>query len=96
MAQNLSELKQRQLQLIACAAAQRNDLAELTKQLQKPLSWIDKGMAVAQSINAHPKTSAFAALATPLTLGTCFPKIQKWLARGLTAYQLGRSFMSSR
>ena len=60
------ELVERRNMLLARIATQREDLAEISLQLQRPISLVDKGVAVARFLRFHP--ALFAGLAAFLLI----------------------------
>ena len=65
MSGSLKDLELRQLELIAQANRERNEFSEHFEVLDKPLSWVDKGIDTFHFLKNNPIlwTSAFAALA---------------------------------
>ena len=54
MNEKMYELVERRNKLLARIVAQREELAEISSQLQSPLSLVDKGVTVARFLRFHP------------------------------------------
>jgi hypothetical protein len=80
--------------LVERAARQRTELAEIHANLEQPLAWLQRGLAMVGSIRAHPQVALLSVLAASLTFGRQISKARNWVVRGLAALQLYRTARS--
>ncbi len=96
MASTLSRLNQiqhRREQLVARAATQRNDMAEMFSQLRTPLQLADKSISFIRFITAHPLIPAvMLAGVVAVLIATRRFNLIKWAERGFVAWRMYRSF----
>lgn len=67
MTRRILGLAQRRHLLLQKIAAQRSELAQLSEQCQRPLTWLDTGLRTARYLRAHPAVLA-GGVATLLSL----------------------------
>lgn len=84
----LIELARRKERLIMRAGQQRAVIATSCLQLQKPLGMIDRGIAMARYLKAHPL-----ALAAGITVAAVLGRrsLLRWAGRGLFAWRAWHS-----
>ena len=85
-------MMQKREKLLALCAAQRDDLAVVTQQLEGPLKIADRGLAAARYLRRHPVALglAVAAVAVIRRRG-----LLTWAQRGLVAWRAYRAFSRS-
>jgi hypothetical protein len=81
-------LFRRQARLIERAAAQRAELGEVRANLEEPLGWLRKGLAVITAIRTHPQIALLSTLAASLTFARQTSMVRNWAVRGLALHQL--------
>lgn len=84
----LIELARHKERLIARAGQQRTAIVAAFRRWEKPAAAIDRGIAVAHFLRAHPLLLA-AGLAVAAVLGR--RNLMRWLGRGLVAWRTWRS-----
>ncbi len=84
----LIELARHKERLIARAGQQRAEIIDAFRRWEKPAAAIDRGIAVARFLRAHPLLLA-AGLALAAALGP--RNLIRWLGRGLVAWRTWRS-----
>lgn len=86
--ENLIELARRKERLIARTAAQRTAVAAAYQRWQKPASMLDRGIAVARFLKAHPLLLAIG-VAAAAAVGR--RNLLHWIGRGWVAWRAGRT-----
>jgi hypothetical protein len=77
---SIQEVEARRTLLLERIAQQRGDLQTLTQSLARPLSFFDKGYAIAQKIRQQPKFTLAAALAAAFVLRKKLPSLKMGFA----------------
>lgn len=88
MSERSAAIYRRQTRLIERAAAQRAELGAARANLEEPLSWLRKGLAVITAIRSHPQIALLSTLAASLTFARQTSKVRNWAVRGLALHQL--------
>ncbi len=88
VAETLIELARRKERLIARAENQRTEIAAAFERWRKPAGVLDRGIAVAEFLRAHPVLLA-AGLAAAAALGR--RNLMRWVASGMIAWRAWRS-----
>jgi hypothetical protein len=88
MSERSAALLRRQTRLIERAAAQRAELGAARANLEAPLGWLRKGLAVITAIRSHPQIALLSTLAASLTFVRQTSKVRNWAVRGLAMHQL--------
>ena len=86
--ESLVELARGKERLIARTAAQRTAIAGAYQRWQKPASMLDRGIAVARFLKAHPLLSAIG-VAAAAALGR--RNLVQWAGRGWVAWRTWRA-----
>lgn len=89
----LNDIQRRREQLVARAAAQRDDMAEMFAQLHTPLQLADKGISFLRFIASHPIIPAATLVGViAVLIATRRFNMMKWIERGFVAWRMYRSF----
>ena len=86
--ESLIELARRKERLIARTAAQRTAIADAYRRWQKPASMVDRGVAVARFVKAHPLLLAIG-VAAAAALGR--RNLLQWAGRAWVAWRTWRA-----
>jgi len=84
----LTAITRRRAALVAKAAAQRNELGRWLQPWQKPLAFVDRGVALARRVRAHPLALA---IGVPLLFRLGFGRWSVWARRLWTGWQIYQS-----
>jgi len=88
----LNEIQHRREQLVARAATQRDDMAEMFAQLRTPLQLADKSISFLRYIAAHPIVPvAMLAGVVAVLIATRRFNLMQWVERGFVAWRMYRS-----
>jgi hypothetical protein len=90
MKRQAQQLAVRRALLIERAARQRVELADLSRQLERPAGFFDKGYALARSIRSHPAL-ALGTGAVAISLLRRSPFVGKFAGIALTTAKIGIS-----
>jgi hypothetical protein len=84
----LTSITQRRDALVVQAAAQRNELGRCIQPWQTPLALVDRGIALAQRVRAHPLALTMGVL---LLFRLGFGRWSVWAGRFWTGWQIYQS-----
>lgn len=93
MSARLTAIQCRRAELTARAAAQRDELGYLLQPWQKPLAFVDRGVALLRNVRAHPFAIA---IGVALLAWTGHGRLSVWTGRLWTGWQLYRSLVGQR
>ena len=86
--ERMIELARRKERLIGRAEGQRGEIAAAIQRWEKPIGVVDRGIAVARFLRAHPLLLAGAAVAAAV-LGR--RNLVRWLGRGWVTWRTWRA-----